>query len=312
MGQPATPGVYPGLTYDQYDAIPAIRGSDLTPYQVSPRRAKWKKANPPSSDALRLGLAYHTAILEPDRFDQDVAVLAPCCEILKSGARKGMACAAAGKYLIDGKSYCGKHGHAEEADTSRTIINEFELNQIISAKTAIMQHTEIVQVLTEPHDNELTLVWEDPETRELCKARLDQKNKQGNRAVGELKTTSAQTLSPFHVEREIRKFGYDIKAAWQLAGCDALGLATDHYLFVLIQTVQDCDVAAYWLHENSLALGRIKARACLHKLIEARKNNHYPGIQTQGIGIIEVNSFEDGPIELDDEGVTEVSATQLA
>ena len=308
MDFPTEPGVYPGLTYAQYEAIPAIRGSDLVPYMVSPRRARWQKANPPSTDALRLGSAYHTAVLEPHRFDKDVAVLGPCCEILKSGQRKGKACSAAGKHLIGGKSYCGKHGNAEDADTSRTIVSEYELNRIISAKTALMQRTDIVEQLNQPHHNELTLVWKDDGTGQLCKARLDHKNNDGDRSIIELKTTSAAMLSAFHVEREVRKFGYDVKAAWQASGAHQLGIGTNHYLFVFIQTTQDCDVAAYWLHESSLGAGWTKSRRCLNDLIEARNSNHYPGIQPNGIGVIEVKDYDAKQDAIDDEGVEEAEA----
>lgn len=293
MDCPTKPGLYPDLTYDQYNAIPAIRGSDLTPYLVSPRRARWKKNHPPSSEALRLGLAYHTAILEPHLFEQDVAVLGPCCMELKSGKRKGQPCMNAGKYFINNRSYCGTHGDESQADKRRTIISEQELNQIISAKTALMQRPAITEILNKPHQNELTGVWQDETTGELCKFRLDQKNVDGEQEFVELKTTSAPTLNAYHCESEIRKYGYHIKAAFQQAGCKALGIDSDYYLFLFIQTTQDCDVAAYWLSENTMELGDQIARKCLADLVKARDTNTYPGVQPNELGVIEVRNFND-------------------
>jgi len=68
------PGIYKRLPYGLYEGIPATNSSSLRELLRSPKQYLYRKENRKESEALTLGLAAHTAILEPHRFLAEYAL----------------------------------------------------------------------------------------------------------------------------------------------------------------------------------------------------------------------------------------------
>lgn len=62
------------MGYEDYEAIDAVRASDLKALGKSPRRYLWTQTHRTDSATLRLGRAVHTAVLEPEKYAVEYAV----------------------------------------------------------------------------------------------------------------------------------------------------------------------------------------------------------------------------------------------
>ena len=280
------PGIYENLTYEQYDAIDAVRSTQLKPYFISARRGRWAEKNPKTGRHFSLGRAVHTAISEPAEFDKRYAVLGQCTSTIQSGKRKGEQCTAPGVMFNDGRSLCGMHGDESLHTEQRECITAGENKTVICLQAALMERPDITRYLTEPHYTERVLVWEDPETGLKCKCRIDHQARDEYREITDLKSTSAENLKPRTLSREIWKFRYDFSLGWYRRGCRALDIPTDAARLVFLQTTYDMDVASYSLHEDALDQGEGDAVKALRTLAKARETGRYPGVQKDSLGCV--------------------------
>lgn len=66
------PGIYPDMPAAEYHAAPAASKSDLDKIARSPAHYRAYKENPPEqTKAMALGTAFHTLVLEPEKFSGD-------------------------------------------------------------------------------------------------------------------------------------------------------------------------------------------------------------------------------------------------
>jgi len=62
-----TPGIYPGLSFAEYQAIPALNFSKLKLLASTPAKAKWQWDHPEEpTEAMVFGTWFHTAALQPE------------------------------------------------------------------------------------------------------------------------------------------------------------------------------------------------------------------------------------------------------
>ena len=82
------PGIYEGIPFDDYLKIDAVSNSLLNEFRSCPARAKYYMDNGSvSTEAMNMGSALHTAVLEPHLFDSRFVVAEPCCANTKKGTR---------------------------------------------------------------------------------------------------------------------------------------------------------------------------------------------------------------------------------
>jgi len=152
------PGVYPGLSFEDYCNIDAVNSSSLKLIRKSPahfRGAYLKKYSPPT-DAQMLGTQIHSAVLEPKKFNEEFAIQP---EYIKT--RRGQAW----EELV------------EEMGGAEFVIRTRDLETIESVKNAVHLNDPINQIIEEANKGEgeveLSIVWRDEGTGVLCKARID-------------------------------------------------------------------------------------------------------------------------------------------
>lgn len=249
-------GVYPGLSYDDYAAIAAVRSSDLKGFRRSALHARYAMQHPAESATLMLGQAVHAALLEPDKADA-LYVAVP---------------------KVDGRTSAGKAAKAAfaEANQGRIILSADDYAEALALSDAARAHPVARELLGGDGENELSLVWRDAETSLMCKARLDRRtNHRGHEAIIELKTTT--DAGPRGFARQVDQFGYHMSAAWYLRGLDALDPSPRRFIFIALEKGEPHAVACYELDELFLAVGRAECDRALRAYARARAADSWPG-----------------------------------
>lgn len=238
-----TPGIYPGLSRAEYDAIPGVNQSLLKQFRRSPAHAKQYLDDPsPATPSQALGTAIHTAVLDLDGFHRDYVVPPKC----------------------DRRTTLGKATWERFTKDypKATLISADDFAIVQGICSALRHYPPADEILRSPGPNEVGIVWTDAETGLLCKALLD-----GFRPlltpsiVFDLKST--EDASPSVLRWEVIKYAYDVQAAWYLSGLEALAPAPRRFIFLACEKSPPYAVAAYELHEDLLSTARRKVRMYL-------------------------------------------------
>lgn len=199
------PGIYHDLPFEEYVAIQAWNASALKRLSLSPRAAKYGVAEPESL-AMKGGKYAHMAVLEPDKFNESVAIM--------PRFHGGMNDASAVAKGYDG----GKQAKASwvEAHSDREIVEGSVRDEALGIASAVHACAPAKAMLTSGK-SEVTIVWDDP-TGVRCKARLDHllENNRGGYSIVDLKKTGSVRQESF--EREIDRLRMHLQAALYLRG----------------------------------------------------------------------------------------------
>lgn len=240
------PGIYFGMTDDEYHAIPLISASHIKNLLISPMDF-WARSwmNPwreeeEESDAKIIGKAYHKRILEGvAAFDAEYAetftpeagvtyletiddmkqVLAENNIALKSAARKPDYVAAVlglgqGHLILDN----AKAAHAE-ANTGKTLLSAQIVHRIHLAAAMIENHPSLKTYFVGGYP-EVTIIWFDEEFQIMVKSRIDYLK---IKATNDLKTFANQMGKSIEkaVYNEIANRKYFIQAWLYLRAVEA-------------------------------------------------------------------------------------------
>jgi exodeoxyribonuclease VIII len=257
-------GVYKGLSYPEYDAIPALRSTYLKKHLHSPAMCLEPDEE---TKALIFGNAAHVGVLEglPKLYEQyqfippfDGDKRVKEYRSLKESA--ALAAEAGGKRLLD----------------------DDEHKAILGIKKNISLHPTAKDMLkSEP---EVVVVWKDKATGLLCKVRLDGApfDYNGHRVIPDLKTTDDASESGF--ARAIKKYHYWFSAAMYLIGA-SIGFkeTIDHFVFVAGEKERPYKVESHELMPSYIELGTAMFHSTLQKELECRKSGVYPAYLCAGI-----------------------------
>lgn len=249
-------GAYPGLPFGDYAEIGALNGGALLDMSC-PALFRWRRDNPkPMTDSMRLGIAIHAAVLEPEVFEREF--------VCYRGRRAGKAWAE----------------FQELQSGASVILTEAQMSRAIGAATALRESaTDASWAMTCPGDNELSFVWEDRGAGVWCKGRAD-RVVEGPRGplVLDLKTMDTEELDAETVRRRIASFGYHIKAAWYLDGLTAAtGERHEHYAFVFCAQQPPHLNVFVSLDPSAIETGRREYGLLLARYVECRKSGVWPG-----------------------------------
>lgn len=283
------PGAYRGIAFDTYAALDAAHATALKCLATStPAHYQWEKAHPTDTKTLYEGRAMHHFILEPDTFWQHYVRAGQCDGIKKSGER----CEHPGKFYCGGKWYCGVHVSKNLAMPCDPIDDDLH-RRLLAMHAAVWAHPTAAEML-EPQgrETELSLVWVDPGTKTLCKARLDAFRPDDMHIVDLKKCTDA---SEDGFARAVRVYGYAVQAAWyERAAKACLGTsATYRFTFVAVEDDSSLDdggphgVQTFALDDETMEVGRLAAQSALEVYAACQKADRWPGYspRTKLVGI---------------------------
>lgn len=255
------PGIYTGITNDDYHAGPGISQSALSALARSPLHY-WAQHVDPNrerrepSAAMKLGSAIHMAVLEPELF-VEAYVIAP---------------------KVDRRTKDGK------ATWDQFVIDAGD-KELLSAEDYIVCQSIAQQVRNHPTARKVfqdgiaeeSVYWHDRETGLLCRCRPDWMK--GN-VIVDLKSTDDASHAAF--QRSAWNYRYWMQAAWYMDGVEqATGIRPEAFVFAAFEKSAPYACAFYYADEAMLEMGRREYRKLLNVLTHCIATDTWPGYPTE-------------------------------
>lgn len=239
-----------GMPFEDYVTLEGVHATGLKEIAVSPR-LYWRKRQRPheDKDALRLGRATHTAVLEPDRFALEHAVWRA-----RDGRRGTKA----------HKAFCA-------ANTGRTMLTEAQYATALAVRDAVRGHGP-ARALLDRCRPEVTAQWVHARTGRKCVSRFDLLGD----VLVDLKTT--RNPSPAKFSYDAKRLGYPLQMGFYLDAALACTGRLPRVKIIAAQNVEPFDVAVFDLPDEVLIYGREQYELALDKLIECEASGVWPGI----------------------------------
>lgn len=253
------PGIYDGVSRAVYESWPAINFSTLKHFRKTAAHAKYRIAVPTEpTEAMEMGSAVHTAILEPERFAVEY-VASPQCD----------------RRTTEGKEAWRSF---EEANRGKEILHHNDYGVCAAMRDSVWRTESVArEILSAPGGkNERSFVWLDRLTGQLCKGRCDRMCRwNGWTIVGDLKTSKSAEKDEF--ARDIGRYSYHVQAALYLDGLDALASVHRRYIWVALEKEQPYLFAAYEPTDRLIEQGRRTYRDWLNQYDTAVTKDIWPG-----------------------------------
>lgn len=261
------PGWYRDMSNEEYHGSFGTSSSQLkTLLNHTPAHLRYNMdQHKESTDAMNLGTALHTLVLEPEIFDEELAVMPDINRRTKAGKEEFAAFEAlnAGKIILKPDQY----------DKAKRMAD------------AVMSQP-VARILVEDAITESSIYWwynstdpdDDTKFKELLKVRPDGLCR-SHPIIFDLKSTVDGTWTEF--SKTIEKFGYHVSAAMYKEGvnqCRPLldevhKMAYTSFVFVVVESVEPHLVSLYELSPDAMEMGRVKFRHAVHALKRAHDNN---------------------------------------
>jgi exodeoxyribonuclease VIII len=221
--------------------------STLSKFDRTPAHARYAMQHPSApTAAMERGTALHMAVLEPDRFDAEVATTP----------------------RIDRRT---KEGKAAWAKFQAENIGKVLLDEDDHAACLAMR-----DMLRGPGYCEVGAIWEDPTTGQACKALIDRMGQHdGWTYLVDLKKTRDASSRGF--ARTVASYGYHAQAAMIVDGCDVLSPRDRRFAWIAVEEEPPHCVAVYDAPLMLLSLGREKWRRWLDAYIESQRTQTWGG-----------------------------------
>lgn len=253
---PQTPAQPMGLTNAEYHARPEVSKSGLDLVHRSPlhfwnRYLNSERVIEPPTEAMILGSALHTRVLEPHLFDDEYAV-----------APEG----------IDRRTKEGKLRWAdfEQEAAGKTLLKAEDAARIQAMADAVHHHRAARFLLTMPGKAEQSYFWTEDETGEKCKCRPDWHSDDG-RIIVDVKTTEDASPGKF-LRSSVLGWRYHVQQAFYMRGLPS----AEVFLFVCVEKKPPFAVAVYSLPAKLVERGLEEAMADLRMIASCRAASYWP------------------------------------
>jgi len=253
-------GIYEGMPMDVYHDDPALSKSGLLDLRMSGAHYKAGRENERSTRSLTIGGLAHTAILEPDTFD-DRYTFPPASVLSKSGA-------------MAGNEY---HAwRAEQEASGRQVVKYEMIETAMRMRDAVLEnpaHSKAAELLRQGV-KEVSFFVSDPLYEIRLKVRPD--NIPCDGILVDLKTARS-AFEPF--------FGADAArycyhwSAWM--SCHVVTLATENdygrYYFVVVESDPPFEVAVFECPRHQQLVARAQIEPLIYQYKYFYDNNIWPG-----------------------------------
>lgn len=260
MSNEIAPGLYYGMSNDDYHASPGISKSGIDLIAKSPAHYYALRLDPnrpapePQTAAQLAGEIAHCAILEPDEFTKRFRV-GP--DVLRS--------------TKVWKEF------AETLPASTTGLKPDQAKAAWKQSDAVRRIPELASALA-VGNAEVSAYWIDEETGVLCKCRPDFVHDCGEAGVVLVDVKTCGSASPAEFSRMIAKHRYHVQDAYYSEGfAKASGRHVLGFLFAAVEMDYPYAPCAIQLDDESKAQGAIDYRRCLNTYAECLKSGVWPG-----------------------------------
>jgi len=254
---PAT-GLFPGVDALVYHTWRGASQSRLKVFRDhTPAHVRYEMDHPTEpTDAMRLGAAVHTCVLEPHLFGRLYL--------------RGIAGDGRTKAVKDAReALAAEHPGA-------TVLKPDDYATCLAIREAIAAHPHTAHLLD--GEREFSAAWVDSATGVYCRGRFDALAR-GLGAITDLKTTA--DASPFRFPATIYQYGYHIQAAMYLRGAKTLGVDADSFAIVAVEKTPPYAVAVYQLAGAAIYDGERELAPLLERWAECEASGIWPGYPTE-------------------------------
>ena len=222
----------------------------------TPEKFKWALEHPqPATPALIFGILAHCLALEPEKFDEQFAVWD---DSIKRNTKEGKEKYAAflddlrGRQEVSHTMYCQAVAMAEKLRSTPFV------NSLLAGT------------------HEAPFFWEDQDTNELCKIRLDCLTEIGDAlVVVDYKTAADASLDGF--TRHALKYGYDFQSGMYCEGIERVTGRTPRFVFVVQEKEPPFAVNVVEADHAFIQRGKDKMRELLGIYHECKTTGNWPG-----------------------------------
>lgn len=255
------PGIYQNVSFETYSRWNAVNHSILRHFRKTPAHAYWEATHQDESTTYQeLGHKLHMAVLEPERFKTEGAVVSP---------------------KVDRRTTIGKKAWAAfvKKNAGRPFVKQEEMDAILGIQASLARHATAREMLYGSRGvNELSIVWEDPGTTVLCKARLDGLREfRGELFIFDLKTASAPA-STHAWQMAVEKYQLHEQAAHYRNGA-AIAAPTEHprkFAWIVCETVAPWAVRVFQAEDAALEIGADLVAQHLRSYAECASKGVWP------------------------------------
>lgn len=245
------PGIYSTRTAEHYHADDALSRSFLWKlYSKSPAHARFGERK--ETNALDIGHAIHSAILEPDAFEGRT-MRGPDDRRGNKWKDAAAEAEASGRLLLVAADYDAVLKVRDAVHTNVWV------NAIICGADAMVEHS---------------AYWQDPATAQLCKCRPDLVRP----ALGvmvDVKSTVSANAREFAAS--VARYGYHFQDAWYRDGWQAAsGCDVAAFVFIAIEKEPPFAHAVFELELSAVEEGRLIARRALDTFRRCCEADRWP------------------------------------
>jgi len=272
------PGIYPDMSNADYHASSGISKSGITLLLESPLKYKSRYIDLVAGEttpAMIIGSATHTAVFEPEKFNQEYAI-APVCD----------------KRTKEGKAI---FANFLETAGDKTPLSESDASQISAIRDAVLAHPVAGKMVTTPKkliENSIFTVHE--ATGLVVKIRPD--CLVDGFSIIDLKTTTNASAGAF--SNACANFSYHIQAGMYLSIAKQHGLDVNDFYFIAVEKTPPYSVAVYRANKKMVELGLQEFERGMAIYAACIFNDQWPGYNDDGIVSLGLPSWVDRAISL--------------
>lgn len=163
-------GLHPDMPFADYHALSAWGSSDLKTFRVGPpAMVPWRRENgSPDTDATKLGTACHARILTPDLFDATYVVKPEDAPDKPTAAMLN-----AKKPSPASVERVAWWAEFNRVNAGKDVLPRAMWDTVHSIENAVTLNSRAWLSIVESTHRESSILWTDPDTGEVCKARPD-------------------------------------------------------------------------------------------------------------------------------------------
>lgn len=241
------------IPQEKYRADAALSRSDLFWLHKSPLHFKWAAEHPASETAaMFFGTAFHTLVLEPERFADEYIVHG----------------------RIDKRTKEGKALAAEIEASGRRAIDEETMQALEGMRDSVMSNPYAARLLA--GEKEQSYFWTDPPTGIELKCRPDCRTDLSDTGViVDLKTTDNADAEGFG--RSCLNYGYDLQAAMYKQGVEAVEGKPHRFVFIAVEKKPPYACSVLEADELMIRKGSDDLRKYLETVSDCRRTGNWYG-----------------------------------
>jgi hypothetical protein len=292
-------GIYDNLSANAYHSGPGVSKSNLDLIHNAPALLEWSREAPVdvgAQAAVDVGTAFHTLLLEPDRFAEEyVADFTPARGVLVTSddlkaalTRLGVKFAASASKSALTAALLDADPDAPVSDVmqrewaagvnGRQVLGHAEYLKLTLMRDSVLAHPFARRLIEAEGAVERSYYWTDATTGELCRARHDKAIPKLGMTL-DIKTTADIGKFP----RSVADYRYHVQEAFYRDGHQAVtGEELRGFPFLVVSTTRDRSrypVRMFSLDPTSRDLGRAEYRADLDTYAACRRSGIWPGVE---------------------------------